>query len=60
MILTEKFYLLPEECDPNWSCKSKKFLTKIMFLANMVMPRFDLAGNVTFSGRIRIFLFVTE
>ncbi|KAL6564551.1 hypothetical protein OROMI_016001 [Orobanche minor] len=57
---TEKYYLLPEECDPERSCKSKNFLTKIMFLAAMARPRFDSMGNVTFSEKIGIFPFVSE
>ncbi len=29
----EKYYLLPDEAEPVRSCKSKRFITKVMFLA---------------------------
>ncbi|KAK1357994.1 hypothetical protein POM88_051250 [Heracleum sosnowskyi] len=50
----------PEECDPDRSCKSKNFLTKVMFLAAIAQPRFDLDGNEIFSGKIGIFPYVTK
>lgn len=56
----ERYYLLPEECDPERSCKSKNFLTKVMFLAAIARPRFDLDGNEIFSGKIGIFPYVTK
>nr|XP_022900902.1 uncharacterized protein LOC111413988 [Onthophagus taurus] len=34
-------YLLPEEETPHRTCKSKRFLTKIMFLAAVARPRYD-------------------
>ncbi|KAL6508986.1 hypothetical protein OROHE_021545 [Orobanche hederae] len=57
---SEKYYLLPEECDPHRSCKSKIFLTKVMFLAATARPRFDSSGNEVFSGKIGIFPFITK
>lgn len=56
----EKYYLVEDECDPDRAVKSKKFLTRNMFLAAMARPRFDSDGNETFSGKIGIFPFVTE
>ncbi|WOH12833.1 hypothetical protein DCAR_0832342 [Daucus carota subsp. sativus] len=57
---SEKYYLLKEERDPERTCKSKNFLTKVMFLAAVARPRFDEAGNVLFSGKIGIFPFITK
>lgn len=56
----EKFYLLREVCEPLQTCKSKNFLTKVMFLAAVARPRFESDGNETFSGKIGIFPFVTQ
>ncbi|XP_017240013.1 uncharacterized protein LOC108212812 [Daucus carota subsp. sativus] len=56
----EKYYLLPEESDPVRTCKSKNFLTKVMFLTAIARPRFDSDGKEVFSGKIGIFPFVTK
>ncbi|OMO72576.1 Transposase, Tc1-like protein [Corchorus olitorius] len=55
---SERYYLLPEEDEPVRTCKSKRFITKVMFLAAVARPRFDESGNVKFSGKIGIFPFV--
>ncbi|XP_058211712.1 uncharacterized protein LOC131323890 [Rhododendron vialii] len=52
-----KYYLLPEEPEPYRTCKSKRFITKVMFLAAVARPRFDAAGNEEFLGKIGIFPF---
>ncbi|KAH7835801.1 hypothetical protein Vadar_029964 [Vaccinium darrowii] len=54
---SEQFYLLPEEPEPLRTCKSKRFITKVMFLAAVARPRFDSTGTETFSGKIGIFPF---
>lgn len=41
----ERFYLLPEEEDPLLTCKSKHFITKVMFLTAVARPRFDANQN---------------
>lgn len=46
----ERYYLFPEECDPERTCKSKFLVTKVMFLAAIARPRFDSDGNKIFSG----------
>ncbi|XP_059295716.1 uncharacterized protein LOC132049075 [Lycium ferocissimum] len=55
-----KFYLLPEEEEPNpyRSCKSKNYITKVMFMSAVARPRFDEDGVQLFSGKIGIFPFV--
>ncbi|XP_028193314.1 uncharacterized protein LOC114378929 [Glycine soja] len=57
---SERYYLLPDEDKPHRSCKSKNFVPKVMFLTAVARPRFDSEKNVTFSGKIGIFPFVTQ
>ncbi|XP_057418948.1 uncharacterized protein LOC130713174 [Lotus japonicus] len=57
---SNNYYLLPHEEEPYRTCKSKNFITKVMFLAAIVRPRFDSQGNEVFSGKIGIFPFVTQ
>ena len=56
----ETYYLLADEEEPHRTCKSKNFVTKVMFLAAVARPRFDGQGNVTFSGKIGIYPFITK
>ncbi|XP_028058557.1 uncharacterized protein LOC114262392 [Camellia sinensis] len=53
----ERYYLLPEEEEPHRCCKSKRFITKVMFLAAVARPRFDENKNEEFSGKIGIWPF---
>nr|GMD13246.1 Transposase, Tc1-like protein [Ipomoea batatas] len=55
---SQKYYLLPEEDEPYRTCKSKKFITKVMFLCVVARPRFDLERNEMFDGKIGMFPFV--
>ncbi len=57
---SEKYYLLPDEAEPMRSCKSKRFITKVMFLAAVGRPRNDSASGIEFSGKIGIFPFVYQ
>ncbi|XP_057443966.1 uncharacterized protein LOC130736137 [Lotus japonicus] len=57
---SNNYYLLPHEEEPYRTCKSKNFITKVMFLAAIARPRFDSQGNEVFSGKIGIFPFVTQ
>ncbi|WOG92956.1 hypothetical protein DCAR_0312234 [Daucus carota subsp. sativus] len=56
----ENYYLLLDEGEPHRTCKSKNFVDKVMFLAAVARPRFDAEGNVTFSGKLGIWPFVTK
>nr|XP_043626076.1 uncharacterized protein LOC122597563 [Erigeron canadensis] len=56
---SKRYYLVPNEIEPLRTCKSKKFITKVMFLAAVARPRFDASGNEVFSGKIGIFPFTT-
>lgn len=57
---SERYYLLPEEEEPVCTCKSKRFITKVMFLAAVARPRFDATRNQEFSGKIGIFPFTCK
>ncbi|GJR57485.1 hypothetical protein Tco_1499647 [Tanacetum coccineum] len=56
---SKRYYLVPGEEEPFRTCKSKKFITKVMFLAAVARPRFDTSGNEIFSGKIGIFPLTT-
>uniref|UniRef100_A0A453CPN1 Uncharacterized protein n=1 Tax=Aegilops tauschii subsp. strangulata TaxID=200361 RepID=A0A453CPN1_AEGTS len=52
------YYLLPDEEDPTRPVPNK--IGKVMFLTAVARPRYDADGNVTFSGNIGVWPFVTE
>ena len=54
-----KFYLLNDEPDPYRTTKSKRFVTKVMFLAAVARPRWDRCRNSYFSGKLGVWPFVT-
>nr|GME01584.1 Transposase, Tc1-like protein [Ipomoea batatas]GME17943.1 Transposase, Tc1-like protein [Ipomoea batatas]GME18569.1 Transposase, Tc1-like protein [Ipomoea batatas] len=55
---SQKYYLLPDEDEPYRTCKSKKFIAKVMFLCAVARPRFDSGRNEMFDGKIGIFPFI--
>ncbi|XP_042029894.1 uncharacterized protein LOC121776796 [Salvia splendens] len=55
-----KYYLLPDEEEPYRSCKSKRFITKVMFMSDVCRPYFGEDGDVIFDGKIDIFPFTTK
>lgn len=57
---TSRFYLAPGEEPPQRTCKSKRFITKVMFMAAVVVPRFDTGRNCAFDGKIGIFPFIFQ
>ena len=64
MVLSDKkletYYLFTDEEEPYRTCKSKNFVMKVMFLAAVARPRFDIHGKEIFSGKIGIYPFVTR
>ena len=56
----QKYYLLPEEVEPHRTCKSKRFITKVMFFAAVACPRFDTSRNQHFDGKLGIWSFVCQ
>ncbi|KAI3921350.1 hypothetical protein MKW92_016849 [Papaver armeniacum] len=49
---SENYYLHPEEIEPHRTCQSKRYITKVMFLAAVTRPRFDEFGNEIFDGKL--------
>ncbi|XP_021991321.1 uncharacterized protein LOC110888087 [Helianthus annuus] len=45
---SKRYYLVPNEDEPLRTCKSKKFITKVMFLAAVARPRYNALGNEVF------------
>ncbi|XP_057808852.1 uncharacterized protein LOC131023326 [Salvia miltiorrhiza] len=54
---SQRFYLTPEETEPHRTCKSKKFIQKVMFMCAVCRPVFDDDGSCLFDGKIGIFPF---
>ncbi|KAF0703908.1 hypothetical protein AaE_015205 [Aphanomyces astaci] len=55
-----KFYVYDDEVLPDRQAKSKRFITKIMFLCAVARPRFDVWRNRMFDGRIGMWPFVVK
>ncbi|XP_038715957.1 uncharacterized protein LOC120009425 [Tripterygium wilfordii] len=55
---SHKYYLHPDEMKPYRTCKSIRFIAKIMFLAAVARPRFDDISNKEFNGKFGIWPFV--
>ncbi|XP_057779652.1 uncharacterized protein LOC130998237 [Salvia miltiorrhiza] len=53
----DRYYLLPNEKEPYRTCKSKRFIHKIMFLSAIARPIIDEQGNVLFDEKLGIFPF---
>ncbi|GKE14330.1 hypothetical protein Tco_1421907 [Tanacetum coccineum] len=56
---SKRYYLVPGKNEPLRTCKSKKFITKVMFLAVVARPRFYASCNEVFSGKIGIYPLTT-
>lgn len=56
--INQRLYLLPDEKEPERFYKSKRFITKVMFMAAVVRPRYDATRKQKFNGKIGIWLFV--
>ena len=54
------YYLCPDEPEPLRTCKSKRFIEKVMFLAAVARPRFDHSRNKFFDGKVGIWPFVVR
>jgi len=55
----QKYYMAHDESDPERTTQSKNFIEKVMVLTAVARPRFDSAGNCTFSGKIGTWSFTT-
>ncbi|XP_042032329.1 uncharacterized protein LOC121779044 [Salvia splendens] len=56
---SDRYYLLPGETEPYRACKSKRFITKVMFMCAVCRPHIAKNGEVIFDGKICIFPFTT-
>ncbi|KAF0770093.1 hypothetical protein AaE_002626, partial [Aphanomyces astaci] len=54
------YYLAPGEEPPHRTCKSKKFITKVMFLSAVARPRWDSAKGELFDGKLGTWHFTTK
>ncbi|XP_042003723.1 uncharacterized protein LOC121752682 [Salvia splendens] len=54
---SDRYYLLPDEDEPYRACKSKRFITKVMFMCVVSRPVFGLDGQTKFDGKLGIFPF---
>lgn len=52
------YYLMLDEAEPKRYCKSKRFITKVMFMAAVARPRYDSARKQYFNGKIGLWPFV--
>ncbi|XP_042012579.1 uncharacterized protein LOC121761058 [Salvia splendens] len=57
---SDRYYLLPDEDEPYRSCKSKRSITKVMFMAAVSRPLIGSDGEITFDGKIGLFPFTEE
>ncbi|KAF0747407.1 hypothetical protein AaE_007741 [Aphanomyces astaci] len=51
------FYLAPGEKPPHRKCKSKRFITKVMFLSAVARPRWNNNTGEWFDGKLRTWHF---
>nr|AFM74331.1 tranposase [Pseudo-nitzschia multiseries] len=56
----QKTYLCSGEPEPHSTCKSKRFIEKVMFLCAVARPRHDADRNAGFDGKIGIWPFVVK
>jgi hypothetical protein len=55
-----RYYLATDEKEPYRACKSKRFVTKVMFLVAVARPRFNVHKNEIFNGKICVLLLVYQ
>ncbi len=58
--IKDTYYLLPDEDPPERHCKSKRFITKVMFMAAVARPRYDHHRKHRFDGKIGIWPFTYQ
>ncbi|XP_057793339.1 uncharacterized protein LOC131009959 [Salvia miltiorrhiza] len=56
---SDRYYLLPDETDLYRATKSKRFITKVMFMCAVSRPQYSADGQELFDGKIGIFPFTT-
>eukprot|EP00903_Cladosiphon_okamuranus_P012797 g11961.t1 len=56
----QKFYLYDDEIPPVRKVQSKRFITKVMFLAAVARPRHDPNLNAAFNGKVGMWAFTEK
>jgi hypothetical protein len=56
--MADKYYLAASQEEPHRTCKSKNFITKVMFLAAINQPCWDMSCNQHFDGKLGIWPFI--
>mmetsp|Transcript_19480 Transcript_19480/g.28657 ORF Transcript_19480/g.28657 Transcript_19480/m.28657 type:complete len:248 (-) Transcript_19480:593-1336(-) len=54
-----RYYLVSDEEEPHRTTKSKRYSTKVMFLAAVAHPHWDTRRNQCFDGKLGILPFIT-
>lgn len=54
------YYIMLDEEEPHRACKSKRFITKVMFMAAIARPRYDPHRKQFFDGKIGIWPFIYQ
>ena len=58
--INTNYYLVPGETPPHRTCKSKRYITKVMFMCAVARPRWDSHAHRHFDGKIGIWPFTFE
>ncbi|KAF0727833.1 hypothetical protein Ae201684P_004853 [Aphanomyces euteiches] len=58
--LIGKYYVYDDEQLPTRHVESKRFITKVMFLAAVARPRFDFHSHKYFDGKLGVWTFVSR
>jgi hypothetical protein len=58
--INANYYLVPGETPPHRTCKSKRYITKVMFMCAVARPRWDHGANRHFDGMIGIWPFIYQ
>ncbi|CAM9241166.1 unnamed protein product, partial [Pylaiella littoralis] len=56
----QKFYLYDDEIPPVRKVQSKRFITKVMFIAAVARPRHNPATNAPFNGKVGLWAFTEK
>lgn len=56
----QKFYLYDDEIPPVRKVQSKRFITKVMFIAAVARPRHNTAANALFDGKVGMWAFTEK
>ena len=58
--INKNYCLVPDETAPHRTCKSKRYVTKVMFMCAVARPRWDIHAKREFDGKIGIWPFIYQ